>query len=74
MPILASLVAKSAAVSAIMAVNDAKIQTLDPDTAVFFGVSTPNVHEEFCAYNTIKENKRLHPSANLKCITSSVSA
>lgn len=74
MPILAPLIAKSAAVSTIMALDDAKLKELDPDTPVFFGFSTPNADENFNAYNTIKAGKRLHPSANLKSMGNAISA
>ncbi|MDO5558080.1 MAG: beta-ketoacyl-[acyl-carrier-protein] synthase family protein [Oscillospiraceae bacterium] len=74
MPSLASKNACTAAVAAIIAASDAGISEFDPDTAVFFGVSTMNADDVINAYNLIKGNRRLMPSTNPKAMANAVPA
>ena len=74
MPALASENALTAAVSAIMALQDAGIQQPDPDTAVFYGVSTMNAKDIIDSYSRVSTGKKLHPSANPRVMSNAVPA
>lgn len=74
MPVLAPVNAKTAAVAALMAADDAKLDKLDSNTPVFFGVSTMNTEDILIAYNAVKSGRRMHPSSNPKSMTNAVPA
>lgn len=74
MPALAPRNAVTAAVSALMAADDAGLPALDPDTAVFYGVSTMNADDIITAYNAAAQGRRLHPSSNPKSMANAVPA
>ncbi|MBQ3714887.1 MAG: beta-ketoacyl-[Fibrobacter sp.] len=74
MSILAPQNAKTAATAALMAVDDAGLEKLDPETAVFFGVSSMNAADIVCAFNAVRTCKRMHPATNPKSMANAVSA
>lgn len=74
MPSLASENAITAVISTIMALNDAKIDIPDPDTAVFYGVSTMNAKDIIDSYVKVMANKKLHPSSNPKVMSNAIPA
>lgn len=73
-PGLAPVNAQTAAVAALMAAEDAGISEFDPDTPVFFGISTINLADSLEAYNAAVEGKILHPLANPKSMANAVPA
>ena len=74
MMLLAPRNAITAAVSALMAAEDAGLSELDPETAVFYGVSTMDIDDVVGGYIPTAENKRMHPSTNPKSMTNAVAA
>ena len=73
-PGLAPKNAQTAAISALMAADDAGISEFDPDTAVFYGISTINLEDSLIAYNAAVEDKAVHPLANPKSMANAVPA
>ena len=59
--LLAPRNAITAAVSALKAAEDAGLSALDPDTAVFYGVSTMDIDDVVGGYIPTAEGKRMHP-------------
>lgn len=74
MLLLAPRNAITAAVSALKAAEDAGLSALDPDTAVFYGVSTMDIDDVVGGYIPTAEGKRMHPSTNPKSMTNAVAA
>lgn len=64
----------TAAIAAIMAVEDAAIETLDLETAVIMGVGFPNLREIAVAYDSMEKSEKMHPCTNPMIIINSVSA
>lgn len=74
MPVLAPKNAVTAALASLMAVDDAGLSGLDPDTAIFFGVSTMNLDDVLTAHNDAAAGIRIHPASNPKSMTNAVPA
>lgn len=74
MPALAAENTVTAAVSALMALDDAGIEHPASDTAVFYGVSTMNAKDIIDSYDKVTSGKRLPPSANPRVMSNAVPA
>ena len=73
-PGLAPKNAQTAAIAALMAADDAGITEFDPDTSVFFGISTINLADSLEAFIAASEGKTVHPLANPKSMANAVPA
>ncbi len=70
----APLVAKATVASALLAVADAEIESIDEDAAVVYGASVHNAPEMVRAYRSIAEETLMHPFTIPLLIPNTISA